>query len=51
MKMTILIVSFHALFPLYLIGEDVRYSVVFDTTQSSAFGAGNVLSAHNRSSL
>lgn len=45
-RIFILIVSFCALFPFYLRGEGVRYSVVFDLTQSSRFGAENLLSGH-----
>lgn len=40
------IASLCILLPVHLQGEDVRYSVVFDLTQSSRFGAENLLSGH-----
>ncbi|MBD3414090.1 MAG: hypothetical protein GF421_06650, partial [Candidatus Aminicenantes bacterium] len=42
----LLIISLCALLPLHLRGKSVRYSVVFDLTQSSRFGAENLLSGH-----
>ncbi len=45
--MTILLtMSFCALSPFHLKGEGVRYAIVFDLTQSSRFGAENLLSGH-----